>query len=120
MSTATEAKPRAAVPVSLAERSYEVLIGPGLLPSAARLIATKVEARRCGIVTDDNVAARHLNVLEASLAANDLHAGTIVLAPGEATKSLENLGLVSDHLIEMGLERGDLVIALGGGVIGDL
>ncbi len=66
------------------------------------------------------MARHHLPGLEASLKAEGRHAGTIVLAPGEGTKSLEKLGVVTDGLIGMGLERSDLVIALGGGVIGDL
>lgn len=108
------------VPVELAERRYEVLIGPGLLGKAAGLIADRFGAARCGIVTDRNVAARHLAPLETSLVAAGRHAGTIVLEPGEATKNMGQLAEVADGLLEMGLERSDLVIALGGGVIGDL
>ncbi len=108
------------VPVELAERRYEVLVGAGLLPRAAELIAARVGEARCGIVTDRHVAALHLRPLEASLAALGRHAGTIVLEPGEATKNFDNLSEVVDGLLEMGLERSDLVIALGGGVIGDL
>ncbi|MBS0241110.1 MAG: iron-containing alcohol dehydrogenase, partial [Proteobacteria bacterium] len=108
------------VPVELAERRYDVLIGPGLLAKAPELIAARLGAVKCGIVTDRNVAARHLGGLEAALSAAGRHAGTIVLEPGEATKSMEQLGEVTDGLIAMGLERNDLVIALGGGVIGDL
>ena len=109
----------ARVPVELAERRYEVLIGPGLLGEAAALIAD-LGAARCGIVTDKNVAARHLASLEASLRASGRHAGTIVLEPGEATKNMGQLADVADALLAMGLERSDLVVALGGGVIGDL
>jgi 3-dehydroquinate synthase len=108
------------VPVELAERRYEVLIGPGVLNDAAGLIETRLGAARCGIVTDRNVAARHLSPLEASLKAAGRHAGTIVLEPGEATKSMSRLAELTDGLLEMGLERSDIVIALGGGVIGDL
>ncbi len=108
------------VPVELGERRYEVLIGAGLLENAAGLIGDRLEARKFGIVTDENLAARHLAVLEASLGAAGRHAGTVILPPGEATKSLTHLGVVADRLIAMGLERGDLVIALGGGVIGDI
>lgn len=109
-----------AVPVELAERRYEVLIGPGVLNDAAGLIERRLGAQRCGIVTDRNVAACHLAPLEASLKAVGRHAGTIVLEPGEATKSMARLAELTDGLLEMGLERSDLVIALGGGVIGDL
>ncbi len=108
------------VPVSLGDRSYEVLIGPGLLKDVVGHIE-RLSARKCGIVTDEHVANRHLQALAGPLAAAGKLAGEpLVLRAGEATKSLHQLGLVCDALIEMGLERGDLVIALGGGVIGDL
>ncbi|MGE0765780.1 MAG: 3-dehydroquinate synthase [Hyphomicrobiaceae bacterium] len=110
----------AKVTVELAERRYDVLIGPGLLQQAVGLIAERLGGARCGIVTDTNVAARHLAPLEAALAAEGRHAGTIVVEPGEATKNMGQLAEVTDALLAMGLERSDLVIALGGGVIGDL
>ena len=102
------------------QRSYDVLIGPGLLARAAEPDRGAARRGKCGIVTDANVAARHLAPLEASLRAAGLHAGTEVLPPGEATKSFAALAGLCERLLEMGLERGDLVIALGGGVIGDL
>ncbi|MFV0295723.1 MAG: 3-dehydroquinate synthase [Hyphomicrobiaceae bacterium] len=108
------------VGVELAERRYDVLIGPGLLEQAADIIAERLGPVRCGIVTDSNVARHHLVCLEQSLQQSGRHLGTIELPPGEATKSLEQLGIVTDGLIGMGLERSDLVVALGGGVIGDL
>jgi 3-dehydroquinate synthase len=124
MSAVTEDKPAAAaataVPVALGARSYEVVIGSGLLPRAAALIASRAGNARCGIVTDANVAKAHLPALEAALEAEGLHAGSIVLRPGEATKSFEVLAPLCEDLLQMGLERGDLIVALGGGVIGDL
>ncbi len=108
------------IEVALGARAYDVLIGPGLMPRAADLIGGRLEAGKCGIVTDANVAARHLGPLEASLKAAGRHAGTVVLPPGEATKSFARLSAVCERLLETGLERRDLVIALGGGVIGDL
>ena len=108
------------VPVPLGARAYDVLIGPGLIANAGELIGSRLGAPRCGIVTDENVARFHLPTLEAALERENLHAGSIVLQPGEATKSFRELALLSERLLEMGLERGDLVIAFGGGVIGDL
>ncbi|MCL4766782.1 MAG: 3-dehydroquinate synthase [Hyphomicrobiaceae bacterium] len=108
------------VHVALAHRSYDVHIGPGLLASAPGLIEAVLGPSRCGIVTDENVAARHLAPLEAGLAAAGRHAGSIVLPPGEGTKSFAQLDRVCQQLLELGLERGDAVIAVGGGVIGDL
>ncbi len=108
------------VPVVLGARSYNVLIGPGLLSEAGRLIATRIGKGKCGIVTDENVAGHHLATLEAALKAENRHAGSIVLPPGEATKCFAQLSRLSEGLLEMGLERGDFVVAFGGGVIGDL
>lgn len=108
------------VPVQLGSRSYDVLIGPGLLQEAGRLIATRVGKGKCGVVTDENVARHHLATLEAALKAENRHAGSIVLPAGEATKSFAHLAQLSEGLLSMGLERGDLVVAFGGGVIGDL
>jgi len=108
------------VPVSLGDRSYEVLIGADLLPEAGRLIATRLGKSKCAIVTDENVAHHHLPVLEASLRAEGRLRGSIVLPAGEATKSFRELGPLCERLLELGVERGDLVVAFGGGVIGDL
>jgi 3-dehydroquinate synthase len=108
------------VPVVLGARSYDVLIGPGLLSEAGRLIATRIGKGKCGIVTDENVAGHHLATLEAALKAENRHAGSIILPPGEATKCFAQLSRLSEGLLEMGLERGDFVVAFGGGVIGDL
>ena len=110
----------ATIPVALDSRSYDVLVGPGLMARAADLIQARLGAGKCGIVTDQNVAAHHLAPLEASLRAARLYAGTEVLPPGEATKSFAALAGLCGRLLEMGLERRDCVIALGGGVIGDL
>ncbi len=110
----------ATVCVGLGERSYDVLIGPALLPQAATLIHARLGAPSCAVVTDENVAAHHLRPLEQELAALDRHAGTVVLPPGEKTKSFGILADLSQRLLEMGLERSGLVVALGGGVIGDL
>ena len=72
------------------------------------------------VVTDANVAQHHLATLQELLGARAMFAGAEVLAPGEATKSFPVLVRLSERLLEMGLERGDLVVALGGGVMGDL
>jgi shikimate kinase/3-dehydroquinate synthase len=110
----------AVVRVGLGDRSYDVLIGTGLIERAPELIGARLGAARCAIVTDANVARHHLAGLEAGLGALGRHAGTEVLAPGEGTKSFPALARLCERLLEMGLERGGLVIALGGGVVGDL
>ncbi len=108
----------ARVHVELGQRSYDVLIGPRLIAEAGPLIATHCPTARAVIITDSNVAQHHLARLEFSL--GSMSAGSIILEPGEATKNFTNLATVAEKLLSHGIERGDLVIALGGGVIGDL
>ncbi|KWT66214.1 3-dehydroquinate synthase [Hyphomicrobium sulfonivorans] len=108
------------VNVPLGNRAYDVLIGPGLVARAGELIAARLGDARCAIITDANVAGHHLDTLEASLNVDKRLLGSIILPPGESTKSFRQLAPLCEQLLEMGLERGDLVVALGGGVIGDL
>lgn len=108
------------VGVALPGRAYDVLIGPGLVAQAGSLIAERFGKVKCAIVTDVNVARHHGANLEASLRAHGLHAGTVVLPAGEATKSFRELQPLCENLLSMELERGDLVVPFGGGVIGDL
>ncbi len=106
--------------VSLGERSYNIEIGAGLLAQAGQKIASQTGALKCAVVTDENVAPLYLETLKKSLSAHNLYAGSIILPAGEATKSYDNFIKVSEQLLEMGIERNDIVIALGGGVVGDL
>ena len=108
------------VGVALGDRSYDVFIGPGLLAQAGALISARLGKVKCGIVTDENVAHQHLAALESSLQSAGLVTSSIILKPGEATKSFRELGPLCEKLLEMGLERGDIVVPFGGGVIGDL
>lgn len=108
------------VPVLLPGREYDVVIGAGLVADAGRRITEKFGAVKCAIVTDTNVARHHLQTLEGALRAYKCHAGTVVLPAGEATKSFRELQPLCESLLSMELERGDLVIPFGGGVIGDL
>jgi shikimate kinase/3-dehydroquinate synthase len=112
--------PSRSVRVELGDRSYDVLIASGLLADTGALIKSRLGAVKCGIVTDENVARHHLAALEDSLKSEGLFAGSIVMKPGEATKNFRDLAALSERLLELGLERGDLVVPLGGGVIGDL
>ena len=108
------------VPVQLAERSYEVLIGEGLIAHAGDLVKGLLHRPRTVIVTDDNVARHHLETLRRGLANSGIASEAVVLAPGEATKSFAELERLCDRLLGAGVERGDRIIAFGGGVIGDL
>jgi 3-dehydroquinate synthase len=112
--------PVATIPVALGERSYDVLVGPGLTARAGDLIRTHLGAVKCGIVTDRTVAERHLPALEAALSGAGMLGGTIAVESGESSKSFPVLATLCERLLEMGLERRDCIIALGGGVVGDL
>ena len=108
------------VPVALGGRSYDILIGDGLIERAGEEISRVLPGARAAIVTDANVAAAHLERLTASLDASGIVAKPIVLPAGEKTKSFARLEEAVDAILAAKLERGDAVIALGGGVIGDL
>ncbi|WP_404925494.1 3-dehydroquinate synthase [Mesorhizobium sp. ORM16] len=109
-----------AVEVGLGERAYDILIGPGLLSHAGAEMSRRLPGRRVAVVTDENVAAAHLDTLKAGLLESGIEPAVITLPPGEKTKSFAHLEAVVDGVLAAKLERGDVVIALGGGVIGDL
>ena len=107
------------VTVALGTRSYDVVIEAGLLARAGALLAPLARGRRMPIVADANVAP-HLETLRASLDAAGIPSEAIVLPAGEGSKSWATLEALCDRLLALGVERGDHVVALGGGVIGDL
>jgi len=100
-------------------RAYSILIGRGLLDEAGARIAA-LGARAAVIVTDANVAALYADRLRAGLEAAGLRSGLVTVAPGEASKSYATYAEVCDGLLAHKVERGDIVVALGGGVVGDL
>lgn len=108
------------IEVELPARGYPVVIGDGLVASAGKRIAAALPGARCAVVSDRNVAALYLGPLKASLDRDGLFLGEAVVSPGEASKSFPVLVPLCESLLELGVERGDCVIALGGGVIGDL
>lgn len=108
------------VHVPLGERAYDIHIGRGLIGRAGALIGGVAPGSACAVVTDANVAKAHLGALEQSLAAAGIRYASVVCAPGEASKSYAGLQEVCDAVIGARMERGDIVVALGGGVIGDL
>jgi 3-dehydroquinate synthase len=108
------------IEVSLGERSYAVEIEHGLLDRAGEILAPYARRGRLVIVTDDRVAAAQLPRLAAALKSAGIAADPIVLPHGEATKSWAELERLADALLDRGIERSDHVVALGGGVIGDL
>src|SRR3954471_12579712 len=108
------------VPVALGPRAYDIAIGRGLLAELGKRIAALKPGASAAIVTDETVAARHLKAAEAALAVAGIRGVAIIVPPGEASKSWRVLEHVCDRLLEARIERDDVVIALGGGVIGDL
>ncbi|WP_417721732.1 3-dehydroquinate synthase [Salipiger sp.] len=110
----------AKVHVALGERAYDVVIGEGLLDRAGALVAPLLRRRRVVVVSDETVAAAHLDRLSAALDAEGIVCHALTLTPGEATKCWRELERVVEWLLAQKVERNDVVIALGGGVIGDL
>ncbi|TBW40421.1 3-dehydroquinate synthase [Siculibacillus lacustris] len=108
------------VPVALGSRAYEIVIGADLIAAAGAELARRFPGARYAVITDETVAEHHLDRFTAGLADADLGYSTIVVQPGESSKSFETLASVVDGVLSARLERGDLLIALGGGVIGDL
>jgi 3-dehydroquinate synthase len=112
--------PSTIVNVGLGERAYDIVIGRGVLRSLGERVSALRPGVRTAIVTDRSVAKHWLEAVETVLATAGVPSSRIVVDEGEATKSYANLEKVSEALIAAKIERNDLVIALGGGVIGDL
>ena len=106
--------------VPLGARAYEVRIGFGLLETAGAEIAPLLQRKRVAVVTDETVARLHLAALKASFDAQGIEMVSLSLPPGEATKGWEQFTRTVEWLLENRVERRDVVVALGGGVIGDL
>jgi 3-dehydroquinate synthase len=108
------------VDVALGARSYDIVIGRDQLASLGMRVAKLRPGAKVAIVSDENVAAHHLDAALAALKGGVAQVSTVVLPPGESTKSFAHLARLCDDLIAHRIERSDLVVALGGGVIGDL
>ena len=108
------------VHVDLGDRSYDIVIGPGLLTQAGALIAPLLKRPRVAIITDENVGKLHLNRLRQGLEYKEITSSDLTLPAGESSKSWPQLERTVDWLLAEQIERNDIVIALGGGVIGDL
>jgi shikimate kinase/3-dehydroquinate synthase len=108
------------VPVGLGDRAYDIIIGAGLLEQAGDHIARVAPGAACAIVTDANVARLQLPVLRHSLESRGIRTVSIVVEPGEGSKSFPVFQRVCEEILEARIERRDAVVALGGGVVGDL
>src|SRR5579883_2389489 len=106
--------------VELGARSYDIVVGQGLLDEAGTWLQPVIRRDRVVIVTDETVAALHLDRFAAALAASGIAHQTIVLPPGEATKDFAHFAALAQDILALGIERSTPIVALGGGVIGDL
>jgi len=108
------------VPVALGERAYEIVIGRGLIASLGQRIKALRPGARCAIVSDAVVARHHLTAAEAALKSVGVDSTRIVVPAGESSKSYATFQQVCEAIIAARIERSDLIVAFGGGVIGDL
>jgi len=108
------------VRVELGARGYDIVIGRGLVGDLGARMAEQFGSVRAAIVSDANVAALYMETVRQNMTSAGIDAVEIVVAPGEATKALAVLDDVVDQILSARLERGDVIVALGGGVVGDL
>ncbi len=118
--TVQSRSPERLVHVPLGDRAYDILIGPGLLARAGGEITSRLKGRKAAIITDEHVAPLYLEALMDGLQTDGIEAVSLTLPAGEKTKSFDHLATVCDMVLAARIERNDAVIALGGGVIGDL
>lgn len=108
------------VRVALGERGYDVLVGSGLLREAGHHVASRLPGRSAVVVTDRTVAPLYLDVATGALREAGFDCSDLVVAPGEGSKDFAALGAVLENLLGRGIERTTILVALGGGVVGDL
>jgi 3-dehydroquinate synthase len=108
------------VPVALGARAYEIVIGRGVLASLGERIKALRPAAKVAIVTDATVAKHHLPAAERALKSAGIESSAIIVPEGEGSKNYATFETVCEAIIAAHIERGDLIVALGGGVIGDL
>ena len=108
------------VRVNLAERAYDIVIGPGLLASIGRRAAELLQRPRCAVVTDTNVAPLYADTVIRSLTESGIHPTLIQVPAGETSKDFSTAEQICREMIRAGLDRRSFLVALGGGVIGDL
>jgi 3-dehydroquinate synthase len=106
--------------VALGERSYDILVGTTVLAEAGKLMRPLLKSDRVIVITDSNVAERHLARLQRALDDAGMKHDSLVMPPGDGSKSLDSLGRLIGELLDRKIERSTTLIALGGGVIGDL
>src|SRR5690348_14489920 len=108
------------VPVALGSRSYDIVIGRGVVATLGARIAALRPAAKAFIVSDKNVAVHAMAAAQTALKRANVASSEMVVAPGESSKSYHVLEQLCEAILDAQIERGDLIVALGGGVIGDL
>ena len=106
--------------VELGERAYDILVGPRLIERAGREILPLLRCRQAVVVSDEIVAGHYLAPLRDSLSAAGIAHHAVLVPPGEETKDLHHFGRLAEDILAIGIERGTMLVALGGGVVGDL
>jgi 3-dehydroquinate synthase len=106
--------------VELADRAYDIIVGPRLIERAGREIAPLLRRHQAVIVSDETVAGHYLAGLQDNLSASGIAHHAVLLPPGEETKTLGHFGSLVEDILAIGIERGTMLIALGGGVVGDI
>lgn len=114
------AGPFAQVDVAIGSSSYRAIIGSQLLPTLGELIGDRLRGPRCAVISDTNTAAQFADGVVRSLKAARFEPEIIIVPAGENSKSLQQLGSVCEQMANAGLDRSSFVVALGGGVVGDL
>src|SRR5215472_8577709 len=106
--------------VELADRSYDIVVGPGLIARAGREMLPLMRRRHAVVVSDEIVARHYLAALRDGLSEAEIIHQAVVLPPGEETKDLTHFGRLAEDILAIGIERGSMLVALGGGVVGDV
>jgi 3-dehydroquinate synthase len=106
--------------VELGERAYEILVGPQLIERAGNEILPLLRRRQVVIVSDETVAGNYLAPLRDSLSEVGIAHHAVLLPSGEETKDLDHFGRLAEDILAIGIERGTMLVALGGGVVGDV
>jgi 3-dehydroquinate synthase len=106
--------------VALGARGYDIVVGPHLIERTGLEILPLMRRRQAVVVTDETVARHYLEPLRDSLAAAAIMHHAVVLPPGEETKDLDHFGRLAEEILDCGIERGSMLVALGGGVVGDV
>ena len=108
------------VSVGLGERSYDIRVGPGLIENAGQQITSVIRGSRVFVITDSTVSRDWLDPLTRSLQASNIAITTAIVPPGESSKSFSQFEHICCRMLEDGVDRRTAVVALGGGVVGDL